>query len=96
MTETTPRYETVTVELDELRANINHYFEVKKTKRLVITKGGETYSVVGRWLEDESRYFFPNWPEVLYEMYPEPWDDEDPEMTRRMIDEERGRRPIST
>jgi hypothetical protein len=95
MTETKPRYETVTVEFDELRANINHYFEVKKSKRLVITKGGETYAVFGRWIEGERRWSYLNWAEFLYEMYPEPWDDEDPEITRRMMDEERGRRPIS-
>ena len=50
--------------------------------------------MVGRWSAGERRWFCPNWPEILYELFPEPFDPEDGEPGRRRIDEDNGHRPI--
>jgi hypothetical protein len=96
MTEAKPRYETVTVEFEELKANIHRYYELKKTKRLVVMKDGEMYTAVGRWIADEQRTFLTHWPDLLLEMFPDPVYPGDGELGQRAFEETRGSRPISS
>ena len=91
--------ETVTVTFEDLKANLNHYYELKETKRLVITFDGKEVAAVGRWLPDErkrGRGWSLRWHELLYEMYPDPIDLDDPEPGMRALEEVRGYRPFST
>jgi hypothetical protein len=92
--------ETVTATFDEVKANVAHYYKLKETKRLVVTRGEEVVSVVGRWLPGErrrtmSRYPMP-WFELLNEMFPEPWDPDEPDSILRALEEDRGYRPSAT
>ena len=97
MTEAASKIETVTVTLEDLKANLDHYYELKKTKRLEITYEGERIAVVGSWLPDErGRGWSLNWPDLLYEMFPDPIDPDEPELGTRGLEETRGARPFST
>jgi hypothetical protein len=87
--------ETVTVTFEELKANLQDYYRLKETKRLVVTRGGETIAVSGPWLPDESRWQFLKWHEILYEMFPDPRLPNDPELGMRALEEVRGYRPFS-
>ena len=69
---------------------------MKKVKRLVIVRDGEEILVVGRWLSKESRARYLPWHELLYELFPAPFDPEDREPGRRALEEVRGYRPFST
>jgi hypothetical protein len=95
MTET--EVETVTATFDEVKANVDHYYRLKETKRLVVTRDGEMISVVGPWLPGEGRRRMSKYPlhwfELLNEMFPEPWDPDDPCPGQRALEETRGRRP---
>ncbi len=92
--------ETVTVSFEDVKANVDFYYRLKDTKRLVIVRDGEEISVVGPWLPGESRRSMTGkyplfWSQLLNEMFPEPWDPEDPSPSTRIIEEDRGRRPYT-
>jgi hypothetical protein len=92
--------ETVTVTYEELKANVEHYHRLKDTKRLVVVRDGEEISVLGPWLPGERRRSMSSryplfWSQLLNEMFPEPWDPEDPSPGQRAIEEDRGRRPFT-
>jgi hypothetical protein len=88
--------ETVTVEFEELKANVAHYHRLKETKRLVVMRSGEKVAVFGPWLPDERRTWLLHWFELLNEMFPEPWDPDDPNSGQRALEEVRGYRPFVT
>ena len=96
MTEIETDVETVTVTLEELKANLEHYYWLKQTKRLEVTYNGEWIAFVGRWLPDErGRTWSLHWPDLLNEMYPDPIDPDEPELLSRALQETRGSRPFS-
>jgi hypothetical protein len=92
--------ETVTVTVEELKANLDHYYRLKETKRLVVMRDGEQVAVLGPWLPGERRRTMTTYPlhwfELLHEMFPEPWDPDDPEPGQRSLEEVRGYRPFAT
>jgi hypothetical protein len=89
--------ETVTVTLEDLKSNLEHYYWLKQTKRLVVTYNEEKIAVVGRWLPDErGRTWSLHWPDLLNEMYPDPVEPGEPELLSRALQETRGSRPFST
>jgi hypothetical protein len=96
MTEIESEIETITVTLEDLKANLEHYYWLKKTKRLEITYNGETIAAVGPWLPDESRWRLMHWPALLNEMFPDPLEPGNREPELRAVEEDRGRRPFST
>jgi hypothetical protein len=90
--------ETVTVPYEDLRANVDHYYRLKETKRLVVVRDGQEISVLGPWLPGERRRSMTGeyplfWSQLLNEMFPEPWDPEEPDSILRALEEERGHRP---
>lgn len=85
--------ETVTASFDEVKANVERYYWVKEAKRLVVTRDGREIAILGRWLPGERRFGFLHWFELLNEMFPEPWDPDDPESGPRAVEESRGYRP---
>jgi hypothetical protein len=88
--------ETVTVTVEDLKANLDHYYRLMETKRLVITFEGKEVAAVGRWLPGEKgRGWSLRWHELLYEMYPEPIDPDDPELGTLGLEMARGYRPSS-
>jgi hypothetical protein len=98
MTET--EVETVTATYDEVKANVDYYHRLKETKRLVVVRDDEVISVLGRWLPGERRRTMSKYPlhwfELLNEMFPEPWEPDDPSSGMRVIEENRGYRPRAT
>ncbi len=100
MTAIHPEIETVTVTFEEMKANVDRYYDLKKTKRLVVTRGEEQIAVLGPLLPGESRRTMSEYPlhwfELLNEMFPEPWDPEDPCPGQRALEEVRGYRPFAT
>ena len=81
--------ETVTVTFEEFKENLDHYLQVKKTKRLVVMHGSEEVAVLGPWLPDEERFISPKW--FFDELFPpEPFDPDDPEPLTRALLEDRG------
>jgi hypothetical protein len=88
--------ETVTVTFEELKANVDHYYRLKETKRLLVIRDGKEVAAVGSWLPEERRFWSLHWFELLYEMFPEPWDPDDPESGQRALEEVRGYRPFAT
>jgi hypothetical protein len=92
----TTEIETLTVDFEELKANVDHYYRLKATKRLVVMRGEEELTVVGRWLPGETERRPVHWFELLYEMFPEPWDPDDPRPGERAVEETRGYRPFAT
>lgn len=96
----TNEIETVTATFDEVKENVAHYYRLKEIKRLVVMRDEEVISVLGPWLPGErrrkmSKYPMP-WFELLNEMFPEPWDPEDPCQGQRALEEVRGYRPLAT
>ena len=91
MTETGTEVETVTVTFEELKANVDHYLQVRKTKRLVITHGGEEILVLGPWLPGEERTPAPKW--FMSELYAPPIYPDDPEFTEKLCAYLRGEDP---
>jgi len=91
--------ETVTVTFEELKANVDHYYRLKESKRLVVMRDEEKIAVLGPWLPGERRRTMTKYPlhwfELLNEMFPEPWDPEDPEPELRALEEVRGYRPFT-
>jgi hypothetical protein len=53
--------ETVKVNFDEMRWDVDRYLRMRKTKRLVITRGDEEILVLGPWLPGEERTPAPEW-----------------------------------
>jgi hypothetical protein len=97
MTEIEAEIDTVTVTLEDLKANLEHYYWLKKTKRLEVTYNGRWIAFVGRWLPDErGRTWSLRWPDLLNEMYPDPVEPGEPELGTRGLEETRGARPFST
>jgi hypothetical protein len=98
MTET--EIETVTVTFEDLKANVDHYYRLKETKRLVVVRDTEEIAVLGPWLPGERRRTMTEYPlewfELLNEMFPEPWDPDDPAPGQRALEEVRGYRPFAT
>ena len=90
MTEIETEIETVTVTLEELKANLEHYYWLKKTKRLEVTYNGEMIAAVGPWLPDESRFMFMHWPALLNEMFPDPLEPGNSEPKLKAVEETRG------
>jgi hypothetical protein len=93
--------ETVTVQYEDVRANVDYYYRLKETKRVVVVRDGEEVSVFGPWLPGERRRSMRGkyplfWSQLLNEMFPEPWDPEEPDSALRAIEEDRGRRPSVT
>jgi hypothetical protein len=70
MTEHIYKIETVTVSFDEMRWDADHYLKLRKTKRLVITHGGEEILVLGPWLPGEERGPAPDW--FFRDLHPPP------------------------
>jgi hypothetical protein len=96
MTEIETDVETVTVTLEELKANLEHYYWMLDTRRLVVTFHGEVVAVVGRWIPEEGgRGQHLRWHDLLHEMYPEPIDPEDREPGTIGLEMARGYRPSS-
>jgi hypothetical protein len=96
----TKEIETVTVTFDEVKEKVAHYYRLKETKRLVVMRDEDVISVLGPWLPGErrrrmSRYPMP-WFELLNEMFPEPWDPDEPSSGQRIFEEIRGYRPRAT
>jgi hypothetical protein len=89
----TAEIETVTASFDEVKANVEHYYWLKETRRLVVVRDGMEIAILGRWLPGERRLGLLHWFELLYEMFPEPWDPDDPEKGPRSVEESRGYRP---
>lgn len=93
----TNEIETVTATFDEVKENVAHYYRLKETKRLVVMRDGEEIAVLGRWLPGERRRTMTKypliWSELLNEMFPEPWDPDEPDSILRALEEDRGRRP---
>jgi hypothetical protein len=96
MTEIETEVETVTVTLEELKANLEHYYWLKETKRLEVTYNGEKIAAVGPWLPRESRWQDMHWPDLLNEMFPDPGEPNEREPGQRSLEETRGSRPFST
>jgi hypothetical protein len=94
MTEIETDVETVTVTLEELKANLEHYYWLKETKRLEITYNGKKIAAVGRWLPDESRWMLMHWPALLNEMFPDPLEPGNREPEIKAVEETRGSRPF--
>lgn len=74
------------MEFEDLKENLQHYYRLKETKRLEVTRGGETISVTGPWLPGESRWQVLKWHELLYEMFPDPVLPGDPELGSRALE----------
>jgi hypothetical protein len=53
--------EIETVTLDEMRWDADHYLQLRKTKRLVVTHDEEVILVLGPWLPGEERSPAPDW-----------------------------------
>jgi hypothetical protein len=51
----TTEIETVTVDFEEMRRDVTGYMQMRKAKRLVITRDGEEILVLGPWLPGEER-----------------------------------------
>jgi hypothetical protein len=51
----TTEIETVTVDFEELRHDLDRYLAVRKSRRLVITRDGAEILVLGPWLPGEKR-----------------------------------------
>lgn len=90
--------ETVTVSYEELKANVDFYYRLKETKRIVVVRDEEEISVLGPWLPGERRRSMSSryplfWSQLLNEMFPEPWDPEEPDSLLRALEEDRGHRP---
>ena len=47
--------ETVTVDFEEMRQDVDRYLRLRKTKRLVIVRDEEEVLVLGPWLPGEER-----------------------------------------
>jgi hypothetical protein len=92
--------ETVTASFDEVKANVGYYYRLKETKRLVVMRDEEEIAVLGPWLPGERRRTMTKYPlhwfELLNEMFPEPWDPDDPASGQRALEEVRGYRPLAT
>lgn len=91
----TTEIETVTVTFEELKANVAHYHRLKETKRLVVMRDGREIAAVGPWLPDERRFWSLQWYELLFEMFPDPLNPEDPELGLRVLEVGRGSRPFT-
>jgi hypothetical protein len=96
----TNEIETVTATFDEVKENVAHYYRLKETKRVVVMRDEVVISVLGPWLPGERRRTMTKYPvhwfELLNEMFPEPWDPEDPSSGQRALEEVRGYRPFAT
>jgi hypothetical protein len=96
----TTEIETVTVTFDELKSNVDHYYRLKATKRLVVMRDEVEVAVLGPWLPGETRRTMSKYPlewfALLNEMFPEPWDPDDPHSGQRALEEVRGYRPFAT
>ena len=87
--------ETVTVTLEEFKANLSRFLWVKRKKRVVVTHEGEEVAVIGVRLPGEKRSFPSQW--FFDEIDPpEPFDPDDPEPLTRAVLEDRGRWPTET
>jgi hypothetical protein len=89
----TTEIETVTVDFEELKVNVDHYYRLKATKRVLVMRDGREIALFGPWLPGEQRFWSLHWFELLYELFPEPWDPDDPETGARSVEESRGYRP---
>ncbi len=96
MAEIETEIETMTVTLEELKANLDHYYWLLETRRLVVTFRGEVVAVVGRWIPEEGgRWKYLRWHDLLHEMYPEPIAEDDREPGTIGLEMARGYRPSS-
>ena len=96
----TAEIETVTASFDEVKANVDYYYRLKETKRLVVVRDEGEIAVLGPWLPGERRRTMAKYPlhwfELLNEMFPEPWDPDEPDSILRALEEDRGYRPPAT
>jgi hypothetical protein len=96
----TTEIETVTAMYEDVRENVAHYYRLKETKRLVVMRDDVEVAVLGPWLPGEHRRTMTKYPlhwfELLNEMFPEPWDPDDPAPSQRALEEVRGYRPFAT
>jgi hypothetical protein len=63
--------ETVTVDFEDMRRDVDRYLGLRKTKRLVITRDEEEILVLGPWLAGEERSPAPDW--FLTKLYGPPY-----------------------
>jgi hypothetical protein len=87
----TTEIETVTVDFDQMRWDADRYLRLRKTKRLVITRGGEEILVLGPWLPGEKRTPAPEG--FLDELHRPLMDPDDPELMRQFLAYLRGDAP---
>lgn len=71
MTQMTTEIETVTVTFDDLKANVDLYYRLKATTRVVVTRDGEEMTVIGRWLPGETKRRPFHWLALLNEIFPD-------------------------
>jgi len=87
----TTEIETVTVDFDQMRWDADRYLRLRKTKRLVITRGGEKILVLGPWLPGEKRTPAPEG--FLDELRQPLMDPDDPDLMREFLAYLRGDAP---
>jgi hypothetical protein len=82
----TAEIETVTVTFEDMRWDAAHYLKLRKTKRLVVTHGGEEILALGPWLPGEERAPAPEW--FLKDLHPPslPFDPEEPNFTEKIYE----------
>jgi hypothetical protein len=74
--------ETVTVDFEAMRRDVDRYLGLRKTKRLVVERDGEEILVLGPWLPGEERTPAPEG--FLEELYDPPVHPDDPDFTEKL------------
>jgi hypothetical protein len=85
--------ETVTVTFDQMRLDADRYLRLRKTKRLVITRGGKEILVLGPWLPGEERSPAPEG--FMSELRRPLVDPEDPDLMGKFLAYLRGDAPFT-
>jgi hypothetical protein len=90
----TAEIETVTVTFEEFKEELDHFVEVKETKRVAVIYEGEQIAAFGPWLPGEERPFPPRW--FWDETFPPlPMSRSDPYELTHALEATRGYRPFA-